>query len=49
LKRWLLSPAATADLEGIAAFLDEHAPHATDTVLGGLRDRLSASIPSFTA
>jgi toxin ParE1/3/4 len=40
LNRWLLSPAATADLEGIAAFLDEHAPHATTRVLVALRDSM---------
>ncbi len=37
MKRFVLSPAATADVEQIEAFLDEHAPHATDAVLGGLR------------
>jgi len=31
-----LSPAAAADIENIAAFLDDHAPHATDTVLDAL-------------
>jgi plasmid stabilization system protein ParE len=31
-----LSPAAAADLESIAAFLDDHAPHATGTVLDAL-------------
>ncbi len=40
MKRYLLSPAATADVEGIAAFLDEHAPHATDRVLAGLREAM---------
>ncbi len=40
MKRWLLSPAATADLEGIAAFLEEHAPHARGAVLTGLRDAM---------
>jgi plasmid stabilization system protein ParE len=38
VKRYVLSPAATADVEQIEAFLDEHAPHATDTVLTGLGD-----------
>lgn len=37
MKRYLLSPAATADIEGIAGFLDEQAPHATGKVLAGLR------------
>jgi plasmid stabilization system protein ParE len=40
LKRYLLSPAATADVEGIAGFLDEHAPHATGKVLAGLRNAM---------
>jgi plasmid stabilization system protein ParE len=33
VSRFVLSPAATADVEQIEAFLDEHAPHATDAVL----------------
>jgi plasmid stabilization system protein ParE len=37
VKRYVLSPAATADIEQIEAFLDEHAPHATDTVLARIR------------
>jgi len=37
LKRWILSPAAMADIEGIAGFLDEQAPHATGKVLAGIR------------
>ena len=37
MKRFTLSPAATADIEQIEAFLDAHAPHATDAVLTGLR------------
>ena len=40
MSRFLLSPAAAADVEGIAAFLDAHAPHATDPVLQGLRDAM---------
>jgi len=40
VKRFVLSPAATADVEQIEVFLDEHAPHATDAVLGGLRDAM---------
>lgn len=40
MKRFLLSPAAMADVEGIAGFLDEHAPHATGKVLAGLRDAM---------
>jgi len=35
--RYLLSPAATADVEQIEAFLDEHAPHATDRVPQAMR------------
>jgi plasmid stabilization system protein ParE len=38
--RYVLSPAATSDLEQIADFLDEHAPHAADRVLDGLRDAM---------
>jgi antitoxin ParD1/3/4/toxin ParE1/3/4 len=44
--RFVLSPAATADVEQIEAVLDEHAPAATDRVLTGLRDamrRIAAS------
>ena len=40
MKRFVLSQAATADIEQIEAFLDEHAPHATDAVLDGLRDAM---------
>ena len=40
MKRFLLSPAATADVEQIAAFLDEHAPHATPRVLLAIRDAM---------
>ena len=40
MKRYLLSPAATAYIEGIADFLGEHAPHATAPVLDGLRDAM---------
>ena len=40
MKRFVLSPAATADIEQIEAFLDEHAPHATDAVLDALRDAM---------
>lgn len=40
MKRFVLSPAATADVEGIAAFLDAHAPRATGPVLRGLRDAM---------
>lgn len=31
-----LSPAAASDIEGIAAYLDDHAAHATDQVLAAL-------------
>lgn len=37
MKGYVLSPAATADIEQIVAFLDEHAPHATDAVLARIR------------
>ena len=37
MKRFVLSPAATADVEQLEAFLDEHAPHATDRVLSRIR------------
>lgn len=40
MSRYLLSPAATADVEEIEAFLDEQAPHATEPVLKGLRDAM---------
>lgn len=40
MKRFVLSPAATADVEQIEAFLDQHAPHATDAVLDALRDAM---------
>lgn len=40
MKGYVLSPAATADIEQIAAFLDQHAPHATAVVLGKLRDAM---------
>jgi plasmid stabilization system protein ParE len=40
VKRFVLSPAATADIEQIEAFLDLHAPHATDAVLDALRDAM---------
>lgn len=40
MKRFLLSPAATADVEQIEAFLDEHAPHATAAVLAALADAM---------
>lgn len=40
MKRFVLSPAATADVEQIEAFLDMHAPHATDAILVGLRDAM---------
>lgn len=40
MSRYLLSPAATADVEEIEAFLDEQAPHATETVLKALRDAM---------
>ena len=47
MKGYVLSPAATADIEQIEAFLDEHAPHATDAVLSRLRTtmRRIASTP----
>ena len=40
MKRYLLSPAAAADIEGIVDFLAEHAPHAAAPVLAGLRDAM---------
>lgn len=40
MKKFVLAPAAAADVEQIAAFLDEHAPHATEHVLRGLRDAM---------
>jgi toxin ParE1/3/4 len=40
VKRFVLSPAATADVEQIEAFLDAHAPHATDAVLEKIRDAM---------
>ena len=40
MTKFVLSPAATADIEGIADFLDEHAPRATERVLHGLRDAM---------
>lgn len=40
MKRFLLSPAAATDIEQIEAFLDAHAPHATDRVLDALRDAM---------
>ena len=49
MKRFVLSPAATADVEQIEAFLDEHAPHATEAVLSRVRDamRRIASTPGI--
>lgn len=49
MKRYVLSPAATADVEQIVAFLDEHAPHATEAVLSKLRDAMRgiASMPGI--
>jgi plasmid stabilization system protein ParE len=49
VKRYVLSPAATADIEQIEAFLDEHAPHAADSVLSRIRAALPriASIPGM--
>ena len=49
MKRYVLSPAATADVEQIVAFLDEHAPHATDAVLSRIRSamRRIASTPGI--
>jgi plasmid stabilization system protein ParE len=41
MSRFVLSPAAAADVEGIASFLDDHAPHATDTVLSALRSSMT--------
>lgn len=38
MSRFVLSPAAAADVEGIAEFLDARAPRATGPVLRGLRD-----------
>ncbi len=40
MSSFVLSPAAAADVESIASFLDEHAPHATDHVLDSLRDAM---------
>jgi plasmid stabilization system protein ParE len=40
VKRFVLSPAATADIEQIEVFLDRHAPHATDKVLTTLYDAI---------
>ena len=40
MSRYVLSPAAAADVEGIAAFLDDQAPRATGHVLRGLRDAM---------
>ena len=40
MRRFRLSPAATADIEQIDAFRDEHAPPATDVVIDGLRDAM---------
>jgi antitoxin ParD1/3/4/toxin ParE1/3/4 len=40
VKRFVLSPAATADVDQIEEFLDEHARHATDRVILGLRDAM---------
>lgn len=37
MKTYVLSPAAVADVEQIAAFLDEHASHATEAVLARIR------------
>ena len=49
MKRYILSPAATADIEQIETFLDEHAPHATDSVLSRIRAamRQIASTPGI--
>ncbi len=49
MKRYVLSPAATADVEQIAAFLGEHVPHATDAVLSRIRaaTRRMASTPGI--
>jgi plasmid stabilization system protein ParE len=38
---FVLAPAAAADIESIAAFLDDHAPHATDAVLDALRESMT--------
>ena len=40
MNRFVHSPAATADVEQIEVYLDEHAPHATDKVLDTLRDAM---------
>ena len=40
MTRFDLSPAAATDIENIAAFLDDHAPHATDHVLGALHNAM---------
>ena len=40
MTRFVLSPAAAAAVEQVEAFLDEHAPHATDAVLTALRDAM---------
>lgn len=49
MSRYVLSPAATADIEQIEAFLDEHAAHATDAVLSRIRAtmRRIASTPGI--
>lgn len=49
MRGYVLSPAATADVEQIEAFLDEHAPHATDAVLARIRAamRRIASTPGI--
>ncbi len=38
---FVLSPAAAADIEDIASFLDDHASHATDSVLTALRGSMT--------
>lgn len=40
MRRYVVSPAATSDVEQIESFLDEHAPHATDAVLDALHDAM---------
>lgn len=40
MKKFVLSPAATADVERIESFLDQHAPHASEKVLDVLRDAM---------
>ena len=40
MARYVLSPAAAADVEGIVSYLDDHASHATDLVLAALDESM---------